>query len=172
MQSIVHETIDPLSAIWWQVNSITVSSIIILLFCAKQLNPENLKKFTLLIGAILSSRVFFMQIYQLYVGKWIAASSIPIHLCGLSSILAGLLMFKRNQLAYECLFYWGLAGALQSLLTPEFTLGKEDPIIFVDYFISHGGIIFSAKWEGKPIYANRKKQILVMDCAGTRYFIT
>ena len=30
------------------------------------------------------------------------------------------------------------------MLTPEFTLGKSDLIIFIDYFISHGGIIFAA----------------------------
>ena len=53
-------------------------------------------------------------------------------------------MFKRNQLAYECLYYWGLSGAFHSLMTPEFTIGKDDYIIFLDYFISHGGIIFAA----------------------------
>jgi len=75
---------------------------------------------------------------------WVVESSIPLHLCGLSSILAGVLLFKRTQFIYECLFYWGLAGALQSLLTPEFTLGKSDSVIYIDYFISHGGIIFAA----------------------------
>ena len=144
MQPIAHDIIEPLSNLWWQVNSITILSIITLLFCAKKINSQYLEKFTLLVGVILSFRVVFMQIYQLYIGQWVAASSIPIHLCGLSSILAGILMFKRSQFAYECLFYWGLAGAAQSLLTPEFTLGKDDLIIFLDYFISHGGIIFAA----------------------------
>ena len=144
MNPIPHEIIEPFSVLWWQANVITALFIITLLFYANKLNKSNIIKLTCLVGVFLCSRVVFMQIYQLYTGIWIAASSIPIHLCGLSSILAGVLMFKRNQLAYECLFYWGLAGALQSLLTPEFTLGKDNPIIFADYFISHGGIIFSA----------------------------
>jgi len=144
MQSIAHEIIEPLSFLWWQVNSITVLSIIILLFFSKKINSENLKKFTFFVGVVLSSRVILIQLYQFYLGIWLVSSSLPIQLCGLSSILAGILMFKRTQFAYECLFYWGLGGAMQSLLTPEFTLGKDNLIIFIDYFISHGGIIFSA----------------------------
>ena len=141
---VKHEVIPAFTQEWWIVNFITVTTIILLLFYTKQLKNSSLTKFTYFVGIFLCSRVVFMQFYQLYMDVWVAASSIPLHLCGLSSILAGLLMFKRNQLAYECLFYWGLAGALHSLLTPEFTLGKLDSIIYADYFISHGGIIFAA----------------------------
>ena len=141
---IEHEVIPTFTQEWWTVNLSTITIIMLLLLYAKSLKDSTLKKFTYLIGIILFSRLIFMQFYQLYMDIWVAESSIPIHLCGLSSILAGLVMFKRNQLAYECLFYWGLAGAFQSLLTPEFTLGKSDSIIYIDYFVSHGGIIFAA----------------------------
>jgi len=141
---IAHEIIEPFSTLWCQANSATIIILIILLLYANTLKNPRLLKFTYIIGFILCLEVIFMQFYQLHIDKWFAASSIPLHFCGLSSILAGLLMFKRNQLAYECLYYWGLAGAFHSLLTPEFTLGIDDRIIFLDYFVSHGGIIFAA----------------------------
>ena len=141
--AIEHDLIITFTQEWWIVNFITVTAITLLLLHAKNLKNSSLIKFTYIAGFILCSEVIFMQFYQLYIDKWFAASSIPLHFCGLSSILAGVLMFKRNQLAYECLYYWGLAGAFHSLLTPEFTLGKDDSIIYVDYFISHGGIIFA-----------------------------
>ena len=141
---ITHEIIEPFSTLWLQANSATIITLIILLLYSNTLRNSQLLKFSYIAGFILCSQVIFMQFYQLYIDKWFASSSIPLHFCGLSSILAGILMFKRNQFAYECLYYWGLAGAFHSLLTPEFTLGKNDPVIFIDYFISHGGIIFAA----------------------------
>lgn len=139
-----HDIIPTFHPEWWATNGITVSVIVLLFLHAKNLKNSDLTKFTYLVGSILCFRVVFMQFYQLYMNVWVVESSIPLHLCGLSSILAGVLLFKRTQFIYECLFYWGLAGAFQSLLTPEFTLGKSDSVIYVDYFISHGGIIFSA----------------------------
>ena len=53
-----------------------------------------------------------------------------------------MLLFRFNQFLYEFLILLGIPGALQSLLTPEFTLGI-DSFFLVEYFISHGGIILS-----------------------------
>jgi hypothetical integral membrane protein (TIGR02206 family) len=39
--------------------------------------------------------------------------------------------------------YWGLPGAIHSLLTPELTQGHGN-FILSEYYISHGGIILSA----------------------------
>ena len=125
MAQIPHEIIEPFSTLWWQANSTTIITLIILLLYSNTLRNSQLLKFSYIAGFILCSQVIFMQFYQLYIDKWFASSSIPLHFCGLSSILAGILMFKRNQFAYECLYYWGLAGAFHSLLTPEFTLGKS-----------------------------------------------
>ena len=157
----MHETIDLFTQEWWIVNFITITTITLLLLYAKSLKNSRLIKFTYLCGIFLCSRVIFMQFYQVYIDKWFAASSIPIHLCGLAAILSGLVILKRNQLAYECLFYWGLAGAFHSLLTPELTLGKSDSIIYADYFISHGGIIFSALLRESLICASRSSNACI-----------
>lgn len=135
--------IVPFSAEWFQTNLICMLAIAGLLFISKTLNKSQLTKMTLIIGVLLSFRVVFMQLYQMQIDIWTFEKSLPIHLCGLSSILSGIVMFKRNQIAYECLFYWGLGGALQSFLTPELNLGNKDLILYLDYFISHSGIIFA-----------------------------
>mgnify|MGYP000957262166 CR=1 FL=1 len=157
----MHETIDLFTQEWWIVNLITITTITLLLLYAKNLKDSRLIKFTYLCGIFLCSRVIFMQFYQVYIDKWFAASSIPIHLCGLAAILSGLVILKKNQLAYECLFYWGLGGALQSFLTPEMNLGKTDSILYLDYFISHGGIIFAALFYVKSIYDKRRLNSLI-----------
>ena len=136
--------IIPFSTEWWQANVTCMLIIVGILFISKFLTNSQLIRTSYVIGIILCFRVVFMQFYQYQIEVWTFEKSLPIHLCGLSAMLSGILMFKKNQLAYECLFYWGLAGALQSFLTPELNLGKSDPILYFDYWVSHSGIIFSA----------------------------
>ena len=142
--SIEKYIITPFSIEWWQTNMVCMLAIAGLLFIAKSLNKAQVSKMTYAIGVLLCFRLVFTQFYQFQIDIWTFEKSIPIHLCGLSAMLSGLVMFKNNQLAYECLFYWGLGGALQSFLTPELNLGNKDLILYLDYFISHSGIIFSA----------------------------
>ena len=49
---------------------------------------------------------------------------------------------RFNQFLYEFLILLGIPGAIQSLLTPELTLGY-DKVLLIEYFVSHGGIILS-----------------------------
>ena len=78
-----------------------------------------------------------------YLDLWTIESSLPLHLCGLSAILSGIVLFWKRQWAYECLYYWGLPGAFHSFLSPEFTSGTQG-FLFFEYYISHGGILLSA----------------------------
>ena len=96
-----------------------------------------------IIGILLISNSIGRHFLWIYLDVWNIQSSLPLHLCGLSAILSGIVMFYRHQLLYELLFYWGISGAFHSFLTPEFTMGKEG-FLFYEYYVSHGGIILSA----------------------------
>ena len=174
-------TIDMFSTEWYATNSISFSVILALLLISRSLKDSHLKQFTLVVGILLCFRVVFMQLYQYNINVWTFEKSIPLHLCGLSSILAGVVLLKKNQFAYECLFYWGLGGALQSFITPELNLGNKDSILYLDYFVSHAGIIFSALYltivlKMRPrIYSWFKvflfSQILIPIIGGINYLI-
>ncbi len=140
---IPHETIPLFGQLWWQSNLITALVIIVFIYIGKKASAESAVSVAHVIGVILIARAVLIHPYQLYLGKWTVTSSLPLQMCSISSILAGLAMFSRNQLLYEFLYYWGIPGAFHSLLTPEFTLGTEG-FLFVEYYISHGGIILSA----------------------------
>ncbi len=66
---------------------------------------------------------------------------LPLHICGAGVYLTAVLLVRRNQRVYEVVYFWGLAGALQALLTPELAYGFSHPFT-ISYFISHGVIIF------------------------------
>jgi len=140
---IPHETIEIFSLLWWQSNIITIGFIFILLILGNWFNTENREKLAKIIGIILISRAIGIHFYWDYIGIWKIESSLPLHLCGLSAILSGILLFWRKQWAYECLYFWGISGAFHSILTPEFTVGTSG-FLFYEYYLSHGGIILSA----------------------------
>ena len=140
---ISHETLEIFSLLWWQSNIVTLSLILFFLFLGKWLNPENRNNLAIVIGVVLIFRTVGIHFYWNYLGIWTIETSLPLHLCGLSAILSGIVLFWRQQWAYECLYFWGISGAFHSLMTPEFTSGKSG-LLFYEYYLSHGGIILSA----------------------------
>ena len=141
---IKHEIIEVFSSLWLITNSITIIGIFFFIFYGKKLKKHNQKiKLGFLIGAILLVRAIITHPYQIFwINGWTLTDSLPLHLCGISAILSSILLFRFNQFLYEFLILLGIPGAIQSLLTPEFTLGIDN-FFLVEYFISHGGIILS-----------------------------
>jgi len=140
---IPHETLEIFSSTWWQTNLITIGIIGLLIFLGKSINKKNRELLAKLIGAILIFRTIGIHFYLNHLNLWTIESNLPLHLCGLSAILSGIVLFWRKQWAYECLYYWGLPGAFHSFLSPEFTSGTEG-LLFFEYYLSHGGIFLSA----------------------------
>ncbi len=68
---------------------------------------------------------------------------LPLHLCSIGIILAVLLLIRRDRLSYELIYFWGLAGTTNAIITPELTEGWPD-YHFIQYYISHGGIVTTA----------------------------
>ena len=140
---IPHETIEIFSRLWFTTNIITIIVIIAFIFYGKNIATNDQRiRFGFLIGLILLIRIIITHPYQIFIGKWVIESSLPLHLCGISSIISSILLFRFNQFLYEFLILLGIPGAIQALLTPEFTLGIDN-FFLVEYFISHGGIILS-----------------------------
>ncbi len=66
---------------------------------------------------------------------------LPLQICGAAVYLTAVLLVWRNQRVYEVVYFWGLAGALQAILTPEVAFGFCHAFT-VSFFISHGLIFF------------------------------
>ena len=69
--------------------------------------------------------------------------ALPLHLCGAAIYLTAWTMWRRNQHAYELLYFWGIAGTLQAIITPNL-LSDFPSYWFVSYFIRHGGVVVAA----------------------------
>lgn len=66
--------------------------------------------------------------------------SLLFHLCGWSRMMTVFYLWTKNYSVGELVTFTGIAGGLQSLLTPELTHGLT-PINFIDYYFNHASII-------------------------------
>ncbi|MFQ3670941.1 MAG: TIGR02206 family membrane protein [Verrucomicrobiia bacterium] len=67
-------------------------------------------------------------------------NALPMHLCDWAFFTAVITLIWRARLAYELTYFWGLAGTMQALLTPDLDFDWPD-LRFITFFVSHGGII-------------------------------
>ena len=67
-------------------------------------------------------------------------------MCGISVFISCYALYTKNQAAFELSFFWGLAGALQAVLTPDPTRFHFGYISTFWSFLSHGIIIMNVFW--------------------------
>lgn len=71
------------------------------------------------------------------------AQPLPLQLCDAAIFIAAAALWTRHQLLVELLYFWGLAGTLQALLTPD--LPQHFPSYpYFQYYVAHGGVVGAA----------------------------
>lgn len=71
------------------------------------------------------------------------SSSLPLYLCDVASIIAGVALITKNFKLTELAYLWGLAGTSQGLLTP--TLAYDwDTLDYYNFFLQHSGVPVAA----------------------------
>jgi hypothetical integral membrane protein (TIGR02206 family) len=89
------------------------------------------------------------------------SSMLPLHLCDIAAFLCGFALITRKPLLCELSYFWGLAGTLQGLITPD--MGHEFPApAYISFFLQHGVIVITAVvlpmglgWKPRPHAALR-----------------
>jgi hypothetical integral membrane protein (TIGR02206 family) len=73
----------------------------------------------------------------------VLAQSLPLQLCDVAIFVAAAALWTRRPLLVEVTYFWGLAGTIQALLTPD--LPQHFPSYpYLQYYIAHGGVVASA----------------------------
>ncbi len=160
----LHFIIEPFSVLWWTgiIGSICISVGLIQL--AIRIPPDKRRLIMISIGLLQIGCEIWRQWYLTELGIWSFKNSLPLHLCGITSILAGIMMIRSHQLGFEFLALIGIPSAIHSFLTPELVNGG-DMFQIVEYYISHGGIIlitfYLAIVEGYRLRENSWKTVFM-----------
>jgi hypothetical integral membrane protein (TIGR02206 family) len=75
--------------------------------------------------------------------NWSAATSLPFALCDIATLIAAAALVTLSPLLVELTYFWGLAGTLQALLTPDLS-APFPSLTFFEYVIAHAGIVCAA----------------------------
>ncbi|WP_408607018.1 YwaF family protein [Anaeromicrobium sediminis] len=141
-----------------------ILGIIIFLFIHREKLKENHTRIKVgrIIASILFVQTFFLHFWFFQSGTFTLQESLPLYLCRITTILCIFMILKEDFSFFEIVYFWGLGGASQALLTPD-TGGFLFPHwIYIQFFISHGGILISIffmmiAYEYKPNFKSLKK---------------
>ncbi|WP_166442539.1 TIGR02206 family membrane protein [Phragmitibacter flavus] len=97
----------------------------------------------LTLGVLLLSMWPLHQWFYLSTGTGNVDNLYPLHLCDIAALLGALALFTHHRGIGEFLYFWGLAGTLQGVITPALTLDFPSPRYFM-FFIIHLGVVIAA----------------------------
>jgi hypothetical integral membrane protein (TIGR02206 family) len=143
---VYQQTVSIFSTTWWTCISFAFVFIILFLKLPAYASWGRKKNYTKFLGLVILINLIVENIYGLYLGVWDVKHFLPLQFCGITGILASILMFKYSKNIAEIVYYWGIPGGLYALITPQFDLGTSS-YFFYGYIISHASIILI------PLYA-------------------
>jgi hypothetical integral membrane protein (TIGR02206 family) len=125
---------------WAALFVIFVVNIVMVVWLRKINNKKVNKILCYVVSIVIILQEILRTVWYAAYGIFSFGTSLPLHLCGFAIILMPFMLIMKNKTVFEVLYFWGLAGATQALLTPDLTYDFPHWVYF-RYFFSHGLII-------------------------------
>jgi hypothetical integral membrane protein (TIGR02206 family) len=94
---------------------------------------------------------------------------LPLHLCDAAAVAGIISLWRRHPLAAELCYFWGLAGTVQGLITPNLQQTFPSPA-FLAFFALHGGVVMAALYGVAALKLRPRAGSLRRVCAATLIF--
>ncbi|MEC8367700.1 MAG: TIGR02206 family membrane protein [Bacteroidota bacterium] len=134
--------IEFLSSEWIRNTSFAVLIILSYLLFGKFLKTNDKLKFAKIISIILIITTITGHSRNIINGYWNISENLPLQLCGISNLIGCFILFiPKNKTLFEFFYYAGIIGAIQAFLTPQINNFDGTNYEYVEYYISHGGIL-------------------------------
>ena len=96
-----------------------------------------------LIALVLVSDAISFVVSELVAGTWSPKTDLPFALCDAAVLVAAAACWWRKPRLVELTYFWGLAGTLQAVITPDLNAGFPH-LVFFQYLGGHLGIVLAA----------------------------
>ena len=136
----LHVALSPGDVLYWFGWAVALFVILFPLWLGGQLGVLARRKFERGWALVLVGAYLAMTGLSISRGEFSWGSSLLFHMCGFSRLLLIGYFFTGKRWMGELVTFTGIAGGLQSLLTPEFTHGINVVYAF-DYYVNHASII-------------------------------
>jgi hypothetical integral membrane protein (TIGR02206 family) len=117
---------------------------IIIILCGNILQKDTTGRyFRYTFAVIIFIQFALLYIWYGYSGELSIAVTLPLQLCDISIFLSIAVLITKNRYLFELLYFWGLGGATQAILTPDMGNYTFPHFIFYQFFLSHALIILT-----------------------------
>jgi len=128
-------------------------------------SPALRKQTALIMALVLWANEIGWHVWNASIGKWDLQTMLPLHVCSILVWLGGWMLVRRDKTIYEYMYFLGIGGALQAILTPDLGIYGYPHYRFFQTFISHGLIVTAAIYmttvEGfRPTWGSMKRVII------------
>jgi hypothetical integral membrane protein (TIGR02206 family) len=96
-----------------------------------------------IIGVVLAVDAVTYSVALMVQGTWSASTSLPLALCNAGVVIAAVACWWRAAALVELTYFWGLAGTIQGVITPDLNVGFPH-LVFFEYVAGHLGIVMAA----------------------------
>lgn len=94
------------------------------------------------VGVVLILSRVVLGIWYITTDNWSASSSLPLELCSIASLLAGIMLLTKSKFLVEVIYFIGIGGALQAIITPELYFGFPQ-FRYIQFFTDHALLILA-----------------------------
>ncbi len=120
----------------------TIFIIVTYLSVGKRMSVKHQQRMGILIALLLISTTITGHTRNIINGYWNFRVNLPLHLCSISNLIACFILFvPKNNRLFEFLYYAGIIGAFQAFLTPQINNFDGTNYEYLEYYLSHGGIM-------------------------------
>ena len=140
LQMELHVALTPDSLLYWFGWAVSLFVMTFPIWMGRNLSIRGRKAFERGWALLLVVAYAAMTALSVSRGEFSWSGSLLFHMCGFSRLLVIGYFLTRKKWMGELVTFTGIAGGLQSLLTPEFTHGIN-PIYVFDYYVNHASII-------------------------------
>ncbi len=94
------------------------------------------------LAVVLVANLAVWQIVTVAQGHWSATNGLMLDLCPVSAVTGAAALWSRNRLLAELTYFWGCAGSVQGLITPDHRYHFPDYFYF-QFYLTHAGVVLA-----------------------------
>lgn len=126
-----------------------VIGVIILFVLGLYIGRHMIRRNRIVASAIRYGLVVVLALTEIGLNTWYFANdlwdvryTLPLELCSVTLVLSIIMLLTRSNKLYQILYFAGIAGAFQAIITPALAYGYPH-FRYFEYFIAHGAIVLS-----------------------------
>lgn len=145
-QPLTLDTFEPFSPLHGLIILLFLAATALLVLVGLRLDPPARSRLERNLGMALIALWIYSNGWWLLPARFNAARALPIQVCDITSLLAGIVLLLPRRPLRALLYFWGIGMSLQAILTPEIAFEPNTAWFWI-FWASHSAIIAIAVYD-------------------------